>query len=416
MVCSIGENDELRRILEFAKQGIHILSRREILKYITADSNTRAQEIQELLNITEIEETRKTLVKIKHDCQRELDNANSAVSRAESQVNVTVQQKIFDKKSILEAVNQNRSILGADTISDLHSTNLKKGVRPPVVISQNEGFNVTLFDRDIQNLQNTISDENVAIIEENDKKLRKLIENICTNPDIMRTLKQQDLIKLGISMIDETGRCPLCDTAWPSGKLLEYLKGRAATAKIAGEYQKEVGQLVNVINTSVNNTIASLRKVIVDGKATELSNDLSILKSWLEDLQKFSAILGSVVENYMKTGWNTSEIKRMLAPANIAEVLSNIKKGMKEKFPESTPEQTAWDTLTRLEENLGSMENAAIDVKKALLYVKRSVLLHDHFLLARDKVLGQLYEAIKDRFVGLYRDIHADDESKFVQK
>ena len=59
------------------------------------------------------------------------------------------------------------------------------------------------------------------------------------------------------------------------------------------------------------------------------------------------------------------------------------------------------------------MESAEADERKIKLYVKRAVLLHDHFVSARDKVLGQLYEAIKNRFVGLYRALHADDEGKF---
>src|SRR4030042_2473006 len=59
LICSTGDDEDLKRIIGLAEQGVHILTRREILKYITADANTRAQEIQELLNITEIEETRK---------------------------------------------------------------------------------------------------------------------------------------------------------------------------------------------------------------------------------------------------------------------------------------------------------------------------------------------------------------------
>ena len=126
LMCGIKDNEELKHIIELAKQGVHILSRREILKYITADANTRAQEIQELLNITEIEETRKTLVKVKNDCARELENARSAVARAEGQVNATTQQQTFNKMNALEVVNHNRGILGADAISDLCSANLKK--------------------------------------------------------------------------------------------------------------------------------------------------------------------------------------------------------------------------------------------------------------------------------------------------
>ena len=416
LVCSIGENEELDHIIALAEQGVHILTRREILKYITADANTRAQEIQELLNITEIEGTRKTLVKVKNDFLGELGNAQRAEERVKSQVNATTQQQKFDIMKILELVNQNRGILGALAISNLCSTSLKKDVHAPAVISHTDGFNVTLFERDIQNLKKITTEESEKRFAEADNKLRKLIKQIHADSDLMRTLRQIRLINLGIEMIDETGKCPLCDTVWPSGKLLEYLKARVEKARVAGEYQTEIGQLVNVVSTDVNNTVASLQKAIAAGEVIEFKNELVILKSWLAELQKFSVVLGSVIEGYLETGWTSREIKGMLAPANIVEVLDNIKRGIKERFPESTPEQTAWDMLTRLEENLRSMESAEADVKKAKLYLKRAVLLHSHFLSARDKILGQLYDAIKDRFVELYRDLHTDDEGEFAAR
>jgi energy-coupling factor transporter ATP-binding protein EcfA2 len=416
LICSAKGDEELKRIVGLARQGVHILSRREILKYITANANKRALEIQELLNITEIEKTRGTLVEIKNDCLRELKNAQTAVARAESHVNATTQQQTFDKTSILGVVNQNRGILSADEISELCSANLKRNVRAPTVVSKSNGFNVTLFDRDILNLQNTLSKESKKRIGENDKKLREIIEKIRIDPDLMRTLKQLQLIELGMNMIDETGKCPLCDKAWPSGELLKYLKSRIETARVAGEYQKEIGQLVTLISTNVNTTIASLKKVIAACQVTGLKDNLAILESWYKDLEKFSVALDSAMENYLETGWTSEEIGRSLAPENIIEVLGNVSNVVKEKYPESTPEQITWDTLTRLEENLRSVENAEEDAKKAQLYVKRASFLHNHFLLARDKVLGQLYEAIKDRFVGLYRELHADDEEKFGAK
>jgi recombinational DNA repair ATPase RecF len=414
--CSTPKNEELDRIIAFAEQGVHILTRREILKYVTADANTRAQEIQNLLDITEIEDTRKSFVRVRNDFLTSLGNAKDSVARAESQVNATVQQPAFDKASVLRVVNQNRSILMAPAVSDLCSARLKRDVRAPTVVSRSDGFNITLFDRDVQNLQNVTSEEMGIRIEETDKRLRELIEKIRADSNLMRTLKQVQLIRLGMQMIDETGKCPLCDTAWPTGKLLEYLKGRVETARVAGEYQKEIGQLVTVISTIANNTIASLRKVIAGGQVTGLKNDLAILESWLGNLLKFSVALGSVVESHLETEWTSAEVKRILAPANVVEVLGNIEKGVKEKYPESTLEQVAWDTLTRLKENLHSVESAEADVKKDQLCVKRAGLLYDHFLSARDKVLGELYNAIKDRFVDLYRELHADDEGRFGAK
>ena len=71
---NINGDKEIHKVLMFAEQGLHILSRREILKYITANSNTRAQEIQELLNIGELEDTRKALVKVKNNFITKLSN------------------------------------------------------------------------------------------------------------------------------------------------------------------------------------------------------------------------------------------------------------------------------------------------------------------------------------------------------
>jgi recombinational DNA repair ATPase RecF len=416
LICSTGEDEEIKRIVRLAEQGVHILTRREILKYVTADANTRAQEIQNLLNITEIEETRKSFVRVRNDFQTSLKSDQDAVARANSQVNATVQQPTFDKASVLRVVNQNRNILGAPVVSDLCSASLKRDVRAPIVVSRSDGPNITIFDRDIQNLQNITSEESQTRVAKSDKRLRELIEKIRANPDLMRTFKQLRLIKLGMEMIDDMGKCPLCDTAWPKGKLLEYLKSRVETAQVAGEYQREIGQLVTVISTIANNAIASLQKVIAGGQVTGLKNDLAILESWLGDLRKFSVALGSAVESHLETEWTSAEIKRMLAPVNFVEVIGNIEKAVKEKYPESTPEQTAWDMLTRLEENLRSVESAEADARKAQLCVKRAALLHDHFLSARDRVLGELYDAIRDRFVDLYRGLHADDEKRFSAK
>jgi len=416
LVCSRGEDEEIKRVVGLAEQGVHILSRREILKYITADASTHAQEIQELLNIAEIEDIRKALVRVRNDSLRELESAQRAVATAQSQVNATTQQQTFDKTSVIEVVNENRVILGAAAISDLCSANLKKDVGRATLISRSDGINVAIFDRDLGNLQNTISEESEMRIEKSDKRLREVIEETRANPDLMRTLKRQQLIKLGMQMIDETEKCPLCDTEWPSGKLIEYLKGRVETARVAVEYQKEFAQLVEEISTGVNNTMASLNKVIAGSQVTGLKDELAILESWVGDLQRLSDALSCEGDTYLESGWSNSEIKKMLAPANVGEMLDNIRKGIRNKYPESTPEQNAWDMLTRLEENLRLVESAEADVKKTELWVKRAVLLHDHFLSARDRVLGQLYEAIKDRFVFLYRKLHADDEGKFGAK
>ena len=64
LLCSKDEIQYIKPIIDIVSLGQNVLTRREILKFITAESSTRAQEIQELLNISEIEEIRKIFVKL----------------------------------------------------------------------------------------------------------------------------------------------------------------------------------------------------------------------------------------------------------------------------------------------------------------------------------------------------------------
>jgi len=107
------------------------------------------------------------------------------------------------------------------------------------------------------------------------------------------------------------------------------------------------------------------------------------------------------------------KIKIMLAPENIANSIQKIESLVKEKFPETTPEQNAWDNLTRLEENLKIYEKAKKELSLAENYLNKAEKLLECFLQARDNILGKLYDEIRDRFVELYKEIHGNDEDNF---
>lgn len=78
-----------------------------------------------------------------------------------------------------------------------------------------------------------------------------------------------------------------------------------------------------------------------------------------------------------------------------------------------TKEQLAWDTLTRLAENLVNLETAQKEYESADLLARRSVILLSAFQTARDSVLEKLYSKIQDRFINLYKKIHNHDEDTF---
>ena len=412
--CENAMTPHLEAVMAIARRGQHVLTRRDILKYITAEAGTRAQEIQELLNITEIEDIRKALVKVQSALKKDHKAAKDAVDKARGAVNATIQETTFREDIVLHAVNKNRAVLIGRPISAILSKDLKIGLTAPTIISGEKGINVKLLERDIQNLRNVTLEQNQAQIAKSDEQLRDLIATIRSDPQTLRALSRLRLTELGMTLIDETGSCPLCDKPWPPGKLREYLEQRVSTANVAAQHQKRITALSDTIADSGNTTIASVQEVIAAAQVVDLKDDFPLLQSWLADLEELSSVLSAAVDKYPDPRFGLDHVKRMLAPAEVVQIFTHLQTAVKAKYPEATPEQTAWDTLTRLEENLKALESAETSSESAELSQERANILLDSFLRARDNVLEKLYDDIRDRFVGLYRQLHQLDEGKFT--
>jgi energy-coupling factor transporter ATP-binding protein EcfA2 len=412
--CDRSTKRHLQPILDLAGRGQHVLTRREILKYITAEPGTRAQEIQALLNISELESIRKALVRTHGKLKTECQSAKRAVSTAKSAVNETVRERIYLEKAVLQFVNERRKVLGGQPISELRVENLKKDLAPPATLPSDKAVNIAIFEQDVQNIRVAISNENQAEIASNDEKLRELVVTVRTDPRLQREFSRRQLTKLGISLIDESGSCPLCDKPWPPGKLREYLEERLETVDVAAKHLSRVEKMSAAIISSVDSGIINLRNVIRSAEIAGVSDEqLLPLKTWLKDLEQLKSILEDVLEKYPDDRFSPRQVRQLLAPDDVARVLTEVQSGVQAKYPKTTPEQTAWDMLTRLEENLKALKKAQTEFKAAELSQRRAEILLASFEKARDSVLGKLYDEISDRFSELYRRLHGEDEGTF---
>jgi hypothetical protein len=127
--------------------------------------------------------------------------------------------------------------------------------------------------------------------------------------------------------------------------LREYLEQRVSTAKVAVQHQKRITALSGTIADSVNTTIASVQKVIVAAQVVDLKDDFPLLQSWLGNLQGLLSALSAAVDKYPDPRFGLDHVKQMLAPAEVVQTFTRVQTAVKAKYPEDTPEQTAWDTF-----------------------------------------------------------------------
>lgn len=402
----------LEPIITLASRGQHVLTRRDILRYVTADAGTRAREIQRLLNIAEIEEIRKALVRVDNEFSKNLDSEKNSLDRSRGSIATTIEKTTFEKDEILHVVNKKRSILGGHPISTLCSKDLKRGLVPPTV-SSHKCVGMESCKRSIQYLLKLDETDEQSRIEEIDKKLRESVNIIRSTPHMLRAISLLELTAIGIKLVDETGNCPLCDASWPPGKLNFFLKERLSIAQTAVKLQEQIVGLSSSIGEVVNRSIASVSEVIDATKYMNFTDDVLQLQCWERDLKELSDALSAAMEKYPSPRFGSNQVKRVLAPQDMARILTHIERKIKPMMPETTPEQEAWDTLTRLEENLKNLESAEDQLEEARQLRKKSKILLDGFLNGRDRILEELYDNIRDRFVALYRNLHEPDEDAF---
>ncbi len=410
LICEDSVRDLIDPVIELASRGQHVLTRREILNYVTADSGTRGKQIQTLLKITDVEKTRNILIKVKNTLKNNYIGAKSSLNTISAAINSNIGITNYDEEKILEFVNTNRNVLDGSNLQELKSNSIKEGIEAKA-LSSDITVNTQLLKIDLEKLYEINSDKNKESLSNIDLELRELKTKISSDNRMEDALDHLKLTRLGLDLLGQEGSCPLCDTPWETGDLKEHLNYKIEIFKDAAQNLDRLIELTSELILEVNHTLASLNEIIKSAEILELKDEVSALKSWTNELEILLSLLED--ETYPDSRFNKVMVEVLLAPDNLEVILDNIYSLAIEKSPEPSEEQTAWDNLTRLEENLKNYERSKDSCTKSFESYKKGEILYKTFLESRDKILNSLYSEIKDRFVELYRDLHLDDEMEF---
>ena len=405
----------LKPILELAKRGHYILTRKEILKYITSSPANRAQQIQDLLNLNEIETIRKKLVKISNKFKNEFDSVIKSLELSTNVLLDTVNIEILDEKKIIDFINLNRKNLRGNPISELSIEEIKRDLSPPRIKSEDNIQDPEFVLKTIKGLSENFNIGNQNKIRDIEDELNKSIEKLKKRSIDVKDLKKLELIKLGLELIEPTGDCPLCSIPWKKGTLQKYLTNRLSEIKDFNEILTISNNLTQELKQFVIRILKSVQ-IIIENRNKILIKEISKFKSWKNKLRKFLAILNESLENFIEIDLKSYNLKDILFPDNIDKDLDQIRLEIDLNLIKLTPEQLAWDNLTKLVENLKVYFLAKENLESKQLIYKRAEILKESFQIARDLVLKNLYDTIRIRFEELYKKMHGLDEVQFTSK
>lgn len=415
---SVLEYDEnfkepIESIITIARRGQHVLTRRDILRYIASEASTRAREIQELLNITEIGNIRSGLVRVRTYFKDKKDTSKSLVENSKGRVISITGHEAYTERDILEYVNEKRVLLKGKSIKEFDSSKIKDALSPPALLPQDESINLVRLESDAELISKLAQGEYQEEIINLDLQIREALQVLLDTPDKIRDLASLGLIELGLELIDETGDCPLCNTSWPEEELQKYLESKREKSKGIRELQKKLNEASSKLLNKTGFIQSSIERMIDIANKLNDEEKAASLQKWLIELSQYNKYLINPIEKYQRVHYSIEEVKKLFLPSHGLELIEEISRQAYRKYPGLTPEQSAWDTLTEIETHLKGLENALLEHEKINYHFDQAEILYNSFVESRDEVLQNLYDQIEGRFVEFYRFLHSIDEGEF---
>lgn len=404
---------QLSSILAVAARGQHVLTRREILRFLVAEAGSRAQQIQALLDLSAIENVRKSLVRVRNDTAKGFQAEDRALRQAQLAAANTAKLERYDASEVLKVVNTNRAILGAGPVETCSATTLKQGVSLPKQQVGGQSVNLSLVEHDLDSLRRVVQVSRVEKRASDFKELTTLVDDLNQADDEHTGTKQVELSKLGLELLDESGTCPLCEAEWPLGQLHDRLTTKLQRVQGTVDKLTRAKESLKALSREVDSAAPILHTVTTMLHTAGLQDLERKMQLWGQELRSLSETLGGTLGDAVSHMPDSTVIATMASPANVVDLIADVQSQLRARYPEATPEQTAWDTLTRLEENIKALEAALLAYRNAETGASRAEVLLSSFVEARDAVLGDLYNRIVGRFAELYRDLHGSDEGAF---
>ncbi len=413
VLCDDGDMPLIAPLLDLAAMGQHLLTRRQLLDFVVSEPANRGAALGALLKLDQVRELRSTLVQVGNELRRQTKALEAARETALAALARTLGTNLASRSVVMAETNRLRTLLGGPPLEAITSHTVKHGVTAPLQGDRGKILDLAVIRRDGQTVLEPISGEARNTIASLNADLHSLLNSFRTNPGLIRALQRKQLIELGVSLLDETGLCPLCDYRWDAVELRGYLQGkREAAVTAAAKYERVTG-LTSTLLSRINRVYVSLAPLISVSASVGATQEGESLRRWQTELSELQTALQTPLDAYSEARFSSGAVAVLLAPESLPDVVTSLVNAAAAKSPEPTPEQRAWDQLTRIEENLKAGEDLATRLKVAETGERRADALLVAFEAARDWVLESLYEAVKDRFVELYRAVHDTDESSF---
>jgi energy-coupling factor transporter ATP-binding protein EcfA2 len=262
------------------------ISRREILRFVIAESSKRSEEVQALLKLDQVGEIRKNFQSVKNKLKAQHSAATQHLHTVTANLQRHLQTPDLADTAILAAINPRRVTLGLPPISELTPTG-KLDAGLSAAVTAKPSFNKASALRDLQAFTVTATAFPASTSAEIGVILSDL-DRLQTDPPLRAALQTRALLEQGFDLLD--GRdCPLCDTRWPNDRTLrDHLNLKLAQSEQARQLLERLLQNAAAFAQKAAALLplaATAQKLAQHQRADQLTQQLTSWTNTLRDSQ-----------------------------------------------------------------------------------------------------------------------------------
>lgn len=400
-------------IAAFESVNLHpefVLSRRELIRYVLSEPGQRSKEVQSLLRLDDIEKLRGALQKIANACTKDLPGLERAEKEAVTNLLAALDTAQLSKKSVLDAVNPRRELLGLSPLIDLDAnTSVKDGLTtttasaPGRVPKVQTSADLATLREALQALQADPFKQACSNADANAAELGKDTESL-------NGLSRESLLKSALELYDGAA-CPVCDTPFEPDAFTGHLAGKLAhledVSKRRATLEAELKPILDTLHAAgaaLNTMIDYAGMFAPKIDATALAEFRTVLRGRYQQLQKLLPL--DDTRAVLATAHNVPDMEPSLDV--LAAAIAAI--------PEPTKQDAARDFLVLAQERLETYRTARLKFAAGKVRAERATKVFTIYGTVTTTALENIYKDVETAFANYYRKINEDDENTFTAK
>jgi len=399
----------LETLAELGRHRNSTLSRRELIEYVLSTPGNRAEQIQALLQLDFLRDTRQTLQKIARAHETTRKAFVKERTDASNDLAAALGIPTLKSEELLIQVNKRRETLELPPIESLEAqTSLKDGLSVATAKAKST-FSKSIALADLLScselldaFSSTDSIKNVAILIDRINKLKE-------SGEYEKGVEKQELLDRALRLVDEEN-CPVCETEWKPDDLVSLIKDKMSKLEgVVSEKRKLSGEL-EPVSTTCSTLEKSLRKAVNIGTSLDPKENVDHLEAasdhFLDSSKEIKKItdLDEVVAALEQMRSHDSAAKE-----NLAKLRERV-----QALPDTSERDAARDFLVEVDVRLGRYREARRKEQKAIADAETTEIVFETFKNTYADGLNQIYVDIQDGFAKLYSEINKDDEASFA--